>query len=95
LEAQVRLFGSGEGLAFLEKHKDELPTLFIVSQVEVERAAPPPKAQPLGLGAHFPSGSLHAEVLGALGNKCPRCWTYSEAVGQGAEVCLKCADALR
>ncbi|WNZ65827.1 zinc finger domain-containing protein [Myxococcus sp. MxC21-1] len=33
-------------------------------------------------------------MLPAHGEKCPRCWTYSEAVGQGGDVCLKCREAL-
>ena len=38
--------------------------------------------------------AVTAEVLEAKGVKCPRCWVYSEAVGQGSDVCPKCRQAL-
>ncbi len=79
LEARVVLKASGSERAFLEANLEELPTLFIVSQVEL---AP-------GEGA-----AVTAEVLPALGSKCPRCWIYSEAVGPGRDECPKCREAL-
>jgi isoleucyl-tRNA synthetase len=70
-----------------------LPTLFITSQVELQ--APSPRAQPLAFAAGaFPEGKVSAEILPADGQKCPRCWTYSTAVGQGGDLCLKCREAL-
>ena len=68
-----------------------LPALFIVSQVEVEPAAP--------------AGAVQSEVLPGLaikieradGAKCERCWNYSTHVGESAEyptVCERCLAAL-
>jgi isoleucyl-tRNA synthetase len=109
LEARIRLFASGEALRFLERYAYELPTLLIVSQVEVVPLAAPGQsqhgaastsevgsaAQPISPAGSFWSGSeLRAEVLPAQGEKCPRCWTYSKFVGRASDVCEKCAEAL-
>jgi isoleucyl-tRNA synthetase len=99
LEAQVVLWARGPAADFLKKHQGDLPTLFIVSQVKV---LPAPAGQvqgvagqPLALsGSFWPSGSVYAQVSRALGQKCPRCWTYQEEVGTAGEVCAKCAEAL-
>jgi isoleucyl-tRNA synthetase len=92
LEARIVLSAKGEAKAFLTKHAAELPALFIVSQVDVVEA-PGAKAQPLTVSS-LPGAELTAEVVSARGQKCPRCWTYSEAVGQGGDLCLKCREAL-
>jgi len=110
LEARVRLFGSGPAHEFLQRYAHELPTLFIVSQVEVvplqspgklshgpaaSAASPTAAAQQLSpAGSFWSSSDLSAEVLPALGEKCPRCWTYSEVVGRTSDICEKCIEAL-
>jgi isoleucyl-tRNA synthetase len=91
-EAQVVLSADGEARKLIAENLAELPTLFITSQVKLESAGP--KAQPLSVGAGFPPGEVRAEVRRADGHKCPRCWTYSEAVGNGGPLCLKCREAL-
>ncbi len=88
LEAKVLLSAKGPLKDLLARHKDELPGLFIVSQVELVDA-PSARAQPLP-----GEGGLFAEVVAADGAKCPRCWTYSEAISRGEPVCAKCAEAL-
>ena len=74
-------------LAVLERHKDELRYLFIVSQVKVERSAS-------GNG----TGGLAVEVSKADGEKCERCWNFSIHVGEDREyptVCERCSAVLR
>jgi isoleucyl-tRNA synthetase len=94
LEARVVLSAHGETRAFLERHLAELPGLFIVSQVQVADVKGA-KAQALNVAQAFGEGaSISAEVLPALGEKCPRCWTYQEEVGHGGDVCNKCREAL-
>jgi isoleucyl-tRNA synthetase len=94
LEARVVLSAQGEAREFLERHLSELPGLFIVSQVELAEKKGE-KAQLLQLAQSFGEGiQVSAEVLPARGEKCPRCWTYSEAVGHGGDLCLKCREAL-
>ena len=92
LEAKVILSADGAAADLIRTHLAELPALFITSQVEF--APPSAKAQPLAVSGGFPAGDVRAEVLHADGHKCPRCWTYSEAVGNGGDVCLKCREAL-
>ncbi|GMU07409.1 isoleucine--tRNA ligase [Corallococcus caeni] len=94
LEARVVLSATGTVREVLEAHLAELPGLFIVSQVELEET-PSDSAKALDVSQTFGDGAaLSVEVLPAQGQKCPRCWVYSEAVGQGDDVCLKCREAL-
>ena len=94
LEARVVLGAEGTLLALLEHYRDFLPSLFIVSQV--------------GLGdkpAETASAVCESEVAGlkiwierARGQKCARCWNYSEHVGEDSryqEVCERCSAALQ
>ncbi|MDY7226185.1 isoleucine--tRNA ligase [Hyalangium rubrum] len=94
LEARVVLTASGAAREFLQAHREELPMMFIVSQVELADQ-PGPKAQPLSLAQAFGEGvTVTAEVLRARGEKCPRCWVYSETVSSDHGVCPKCHEAL-
>jgi isoleucyl-tRNA synthetase len=94
LEARVVLTASGKAREFLQANLGDLPALLIVSQVELADQ-PGPRARPLPLSQAFGEGSaVTAEVLTAQGEKCPRCWVYSEQVAQGSEVCPKCREAL-
>ncbi len=90
LDAKVQLFCDGEMYNFVKSVEAELPVVFIVSQVEVVKG---------GQGA-FTSEELPAlsvTVLPAEGEKCARCWTYSNTVGSSAAhpaVCAHCAGVL-
>ncbi len=94
LEAKVLLSAKGAAGDFLKKHLEELPGLFLVSQVALVDA-PSSRAKAMAAAGGFAADSeLTAEVVPAEGAKCPRCWSYSDVVAQGAEVCAKCAPAL-
>jgi isoleucyl-tRNA synthetase len=87
LEAQVNLMASDSVYPVLERHKEELRYLFIVSQVRLERSAS-------GNG----TGGLAVAVTRAAGEKCERCWNYSTHVGEDGDypmVCERCAPVLR
>jgi isoleucyl-tRNA synthetase len=87
LEARVTLSASGELGNLLEKYAKDLPALFIVSQVEVEKIAPD-GAKP---------GELEVRAERARGAKCERCWNYSTHVGESADypsLCERCLAAL-
>jgi isoleucyl-tRNA synthetase len=87
LEAQIKLTASDALYTVLERHKDELRYVFIVSQVTLERS-------PSGNG----TTPLTVEVTKADGEKCERCWNYSVEVGKDPEyptVCERCAPVLR
>jgi isoleucyl-tRNA synthetase len=82
LEARVRLSANGDLHSLLEQYASELPGLFIVSQVEVDRGA---------------SDEPVVTVDRAVGNKCERCWKYTLDVGSDASfptICAACARAV-
>jgi isoleucyl-tRNA synthetase len=91
LEAKIVLSSSGEMLALLRSAAEELPTLLIVSEVEVNDV-PSTSARSLRLAGS--DQTVGVEVQVAAGEKCPRCWTYSTAIGPGQPLCLKCRAAL-
>jgi isoleucyl-tRNA synthetase len=83
LGAKVTLRASGDDAALLERYRDDLPMLFIVSEVQLDLS-----------GA---AGGLEIGVARADGEKCPRCWrfvlTISNAPGTEG-LCDRCAGAL-
>jgi isoleucyl-tRNA synthetase len=87
LEAKVVLSAGPALDALLREQAEQLPALFIVSQVEISAAAP---------GAERPD-ALTVTVHRADGTKCERCWNYSTRVGRDARwpsLCERCAAAL-
>ncbi len=88
LEAKVVLFATGELLEFLKENQAQLPSAFIVSQVEIEEGTGAFKGETEGLSI---------TVMKAEGEKCARCWSYSTSVGTHAhhpEICDRCAKIL-
>ena len=82
LEAKVILSACGEKLDFLKKAEPELCAALIVSAVEIVEN----------------SGELEIKIEKATGNKCERCWTISETVGQNSEhptLCSRCCENLK
>jgi isoleucyl-tRNA synthetase len=76
----------------LERHRDDLATLLIVSQAGLDVV--PRDALP----AETREAGVDAEVRRADGAKCARCWIYSPAVGHDAEqatLCPRCAGVMR
>jgi isoleucyl-tRNA synthetase len=91
LEAKVLLHAEASDEEFLRRHLQELPGLFIVSQVELlEKEVPGMQRFPTGRRTE----TLGIEVRPADGAKCPRCWTYAVEVARGEPVCRKCQAAL-
>ena len=91
LEAKVLLHAETSDEEFLRRHLEELPGLFIVSQVELlEKEVPGMQRFPTGRRTE----TLGIEVRPADGAKCPRCWTYAVEVARGEPVCRKCQAAL-
>ena len=84
LGAQVVLRARGADAALLERYRDDLAMLFIVSQAELETAA--------GDGP-----GVEITVARADGDKCPRCWRIVRSVSSAAGtegLCDRCTDAL-
>jgi isoleucyl-tRNA synthetase len=92
LEARVILEAQGGLDELLRAYHASLPSLFIVSQVDLGTVQD---------GADTSAGELpelKIEVQKALGTKCERCWNYSEQVGKDATyptLCERCSEALR
>jgi len=86
LEAQVIVAASDPIYSALERHKDQLRYLFIVSAVTLVQ------------GSGNGTGGVHVEVKKADGLKCERCWNYSTHVGEDKNyptVCERCSVVLK
>ena len=82
LEARVRLSANGDLYPLLEQYADQLPGLFIVSQVQLDQADAP---------------DLGVRIERAAGDKCERCWKYTTDVGSSSDyptICGSCAEAI-
>jgi isoleucyl-tRNA synthetase len=92
LDALVTISAEGKKLELLKEHFDSLKDIFIVSKVEIVDT-------PLENGFESEElPNLFVAVQKALGNKCPRCWNYTEDIGSDKkhiDVCLRCATNLK
>ena len=90
LEACVTLYCKGELLDFVKSVEGSLAPVFIVSAVKVtegECSENPCQTEGLGVSISRPEGE-----------KCERCWTYSDTVGSCAEhptLCARCAEVVK
>lgn len=88
LEAKVTLYAEGDLAAFLEDVRPQLPEIFITSEVAL--------AHGQGTFTGDVEG-LSISVERAAGQKCERCWKFSETVGESSAhptLCHRCADVL-
>ena len=82
LDAHVHLTADSKLAPLLEEYRDDLPGLFIVSQVSLRNGA---------------QSGLEVRVERAAGEKCERCWKYLPDVGAVAgfpTICRFCAGAV-
>jgi isoleucyl-tRNA synthetase len=89
LEAKVTIHCTGSLYEKINSYLNELPTIFIVSAVEVKND------ENGEFKGEFEGVSLTVEK--ASGQKCERCWIYSETVGQNSEhptLCARCAKEI-
>ena len=86
LEAKVIWIAEGEPETLLDSFQHQLPTLFIVSQVEKGLDIPETAYR----SPVFPT--LFVKVEKADGKKCLRCWNYSRTVGtlDPPDLCERC-----
>ncbi len=91
LEAKIILYTEDDGLeSFIRENIDLFPPLFKVSQAEVadSRGEEMEKSQDL---------PLEVSIKKADGQKCPRCWNFSEKVGSSKEfpeLCERCSSVM-
>jgi len=86
LQASIKLEAGPATLAYLEHFRSDLRFIFIVSQVEL---APTSDA--------IEAPGVRVAVAPAVGQKCERCWTYSQSVGGEGKyptACDRCVAAL-
>jgi isoleucyl-tRNA synthetase len=87
LEADVQILANSERYKFLKQYESDLPTILIVSRVELKEVNNLP---------HKPD--FVAIVSKAKSKKCERCWNYREAVGKDAThptLCDRCVEAVQ
>ena len=87
LEAKVTIEANRDRYEFLRSYEENLPALFIVSQVELRRVDYLP---------HSPDFCVKVEK--STEKKCERCWNYRAAVGTLADhptLCDRCVEAIR
>ncbi len=86
-EAAVSIRYSSEALhAVMEKYKGDLAEIFIVSYVETSRQ---------GASAGAWDENLEVQAVKAEGEKCGRCWRYSDTTGKNQEhpgLCARCSE---
>jgi isoleucyl-tRNA synthetase len=92
LEAKVLLKAEiPEVQSILERHRDQLRYLFIVSQVSITDGT-------LAEGFHSDTlKGLAVRVERADGKKCDRCWNFSTHVGENPRyptICERCSEAI-
>ncbi|KOE70311.1 isoleucine--tRNA ligase [Aggregatibacter actinomycetemcomitans serotype f str. D18P1] len=90
LEAEVTVYTNDEYCALLEKLGDELRFVLITSKAEVKPLTDKP--------ADVAEGELEGiavSVARSNGEKCPRCWHYSDKIGvnpQHPSLCPRCVE---
>ena len=85
LNAKVTLFSNEEQYKFLKENEELLEKVFIVSKLQLE------------LNERKEDEKLGIKVDVAQGEKCERCWKYSETVGEDKEhptICERCRKEL-
>ena len=92
LDAGVIISAEPETLDFLRGYAAELAAIFIVSRVEL--------ADDIAGDCFAADGipGLRIRVTAAAGEKCERCWCYSEELGQDTShpaICPKCTTAVK
>ena len=89
LEAKVTLYADGELADFLKSELKSLPEIFITYAVEIADGEGEFKGDVKGLSI---------TVNKADGEKCERCWKFSDTVGQDSEhptLCAHCAETMK
>jgi isoleucyl-tRNA synthetase len=95
LEVRVELRAAGDLAALLRRHRDDLPTLFIASEVVVSDA---PAGGEAGAVYRESDTSFATIVVSRAGGvRCDRCWRYVPEVSRGEAsqgLCPRCEASL-
>jgi len=91
LDAKVEIYAQGATRELLDQYRDILKDIFIVSNVELHDLPCPDETD------HYDDLPGDIRISRASGEKCDRCWCYSEELGSHAEhpaICPKCTAAV-
>ncbi|HEX3014966.1 MAG TPA: isoleucine--tRNA ligase [Desulfobacteria bacterium] len=94
LNAKVNIFPTPEQYEFLQAVKDELATILIVSDVELHDPSQDVPATAVAAEQH---PGLYLVIEQAPGEKCERCWMFSEEVGHNSQhpgLCPRCTSVV-
>ena len=86
LNAKVTIYAEDKQYEFIKENLELLQTVFIVSALEAQENARKDEVK------------LGVKVEQAPGEKCDRCWMYSETVGQDKEnptICHRCSENIK
>jgi isoleucyl-tRNA synthetase len=92
LDARVDISPPADLRSFLEVHREDLRALLILSQVNIMEKE--------DINEPYVSSEFEGLTIGvtkARGQKCDRCWIYSETVGMNQEypaICDRCLTNL-
>ncbi len=93
LDAKLVLYLQNEEFNLIQAYKDFLPTLFIVSEVEVHLFT----TRVVDACESAEIKDLYIKVERASGGKCERCWNWSTEVGvleDHPQICERCHNVL-
>lgn len=88
LAAKVTLYADGKDYEFIKGKEELLKEIFIVSAIEIKE----------GKKEEDKDSIVGVEVTVAPGEKCERCWMYSETVGEDPNhphICHRCSENLK
>jgi isoleucyl-tRNA synthetase len=95
LNAKLTIYAEGDNFDFIKSQEKELLLIFITSQFEVKTLSDAPTSDKIISGEEVEGIKILVEA--AEGEKCERCWMYSDTVGQSEEhphVCSRCINNL-
>lgn len=93
LNAKVTIFADGAHYDFVKSIEADLVTIFIISDVELKKLQEAPSE--VQNGEEMPGIKIAVEQ--APGEKCERCWMYSEYVGKDEKhptLCRRCSEVI-
>jgi isoleucyl-tRNA synthetase len=91
LNAKVTVYADDKKFDFIKGFEEDALTIFIVSEFELKKLSEAPENSLTG------ETGIKVEISQAQGEKCERCWMYSETVGENKEhpsLCGRCASVI-
>jgi len=94
LQAEIKLFINQQELySLLKEYSDQLNAIFIVSGTDMTMTDILPEDVD-GISSEL---GMAVKIMKASGEKCQRCWNYSNSVGEDKErpdICKRCIEAI-